>query len=137
MMDAPETELAYAVTDGEIAVNNLESSRQQSWSRFWRDPLRPGIAERVVEEEQCTLQFLGDPGALDRLGTLVNHLDRVDAESCRTALIHAQVASMGHRFAEAKSYLAKAAVSDGLVCCRKSPVLEHRSGLRNQIRSCA
>ena len=57
-----------------------------------------------------TAQFLGDLGALDRLETLVNQLARVDAESIRTALITAQVASMTHRFAEARSYLAQAEV---------------------------
>ena len=48
--------------------------------------------------------------ALDRLGTLVNQLARVDAESMRTALITAQVASMTHRFAEARSFLAQAEI---------------------------
>ena len=110
MIEAPEVDLVLPVTDGDIAVNNLESARQQSWSRFWRDPLRPGIAEYIVEQEQLTAQFVGDLSALDRLETLVKHLDRTDAESPRTALIHAQVASMAHRFADARSYLAKAAI---------------------------
>jgi tetratricopeptide (TPR) repeat protein len=105
MIAAPEIDLAYPLTDGEIAVNNLESARRQSWTRFWRDPLRPGIAEYIVEQEQLTAQFVGDVGTLDRLDTLVHHLHRVDAESPRTTLIHAQVASMVHRFAEAKRYL--------------------------------
>jgi tetratricopeptide (TPR) repeat protein len=105
MIESPEIDLVYSLTDGAIAINNLESSRQQSWSRFWRDPLRPGIAEYIIEQEQLTLQFVGDPGALDRLDSLVNHLDRVDPEAPRTALIHAQVASMAHRFAEAKRHL--------------------------------
>jgi tetratricopeptide (TPR) repeat protein len=109
MIDAPEIDLAYPLTDGQIAFNNLESARRQSWSRFWRDPLRPGIAEYIVEQEQLTLQFVGDPGALDRLGELVNHLDRVDEEAPRTALIHAQVASMAHRFAEARGCLEEVA----------------------------
>ncbi len=111
MIEAPEIDLVYPLTDGDIAVNNLESARQRSWSRFWREPSRPGIAEYIVEQEQLTAQFLGDLSALDRLETLVNHLDRVDAESPRTALIHAQVASMAHRFADARGYLAKAATA--------------------------
>ena len=45
VIDAAGTDLHYTLTNGDIAVNNLESSRQQSWSRFWRDALRPGIAE--------------------------------------------------------------------------------------------
>lgn len=111
MIEAPDIELVYPPTDGEIAVNNLESARQRAWSRFWRDPLEPGIAEYVVEQEQLTAQFVGDSSALDRLAMLVDHLDRIDAESARTALIHAQVGSMAHRFTDARSYLAKAAVS--------------------------
>lgn len=115
MTEAPGLNLVFPLaTDGEIAVNNLESARQQSWSRFWRDPSRPGVAECLAEEEQCTLQFLGDEGALDRLGTFINHLHRVDGESPRTALIHAQVASIAHRFADAKGHLAKAATSTDL-----------------------
>jgi tetratricopeptide (TPR) repeat protein len=105
MIEAPEIEFVYALTDGDIAVNNLESARRHSWSRFWRDPLRPGIAEYIVEQEQLTAQFVGDMGALDRLDTLVHQLDRVDPESARTALIRAQVASMAHRFDDAKRYL--------------------------------
>jgi Nucleoside H+ symporter len=79
-----------------------------SWSRFWRDPLRSGIAEYIVEQEQLTARFVADLSALDRSEALVKHLDRTDAESPRTALIQAQVASMTHRFADARSYLAKA-----------------------------
>ena len=105
MIDAPEIDLAYSLTDGDIAVNNLESARRHSWSRFWRDPLRPGIAESIVEQEQLTAQFVGDMGALDRLDTLVQCLDRVEAESPRITLIRAQIASMAHRFAEAKRSL--------------------------------
>jgi hypothetical protein len=40
VIDAAGTDLYYTLTNGDIAVNNLESSRQQSWSRFWRDALR-------------------------------------------------------------------------------------------------
>jgi tetratricopeptide (TPR) repeat protein len=105
MIPVPDFEPTYPLTDGEIAFNNLESARRHSWNRFWADPLRPGIAEYIVEQEQLTLQFVGDPGALDRLEQLVNYLDGVDADSPRTYLIHAQVASTAHRFTEAKRYL--------------------------------
>jgi tetratricopeptide (TPR) repeat protein len=108
MIEASEIDLAYPLTDGDIAVNNLDSARRNSWSRFWRDPLRPGIAECIVEQEQLTAQFVGDMGALDRLASLVQCLDRVGAESPRTTLIRAQIASMAHRFAEAKRYLDEA-----------------------------
>jgi hypothetical protein len=96
-------------TDGEIAVINLESARRRSWTLFWHDPQRLGVAELIIEQEQQAAQFLGDLSALDRLGTLAAQLTHFDARSGRTALIHAQVASMAHRFSEAKSYLAKAA----------------------------
>jgi tetratricopeptide (TPR) repeat protein len=98
------------VTDGNIAANNLESARRQSWSRFWQDPQRPGIAESIVVQEQFTAQYVGDLGALERLDALVGQLDRVGADEMRMALIHAQVASMGHRFAQGRAYLAQAEV---------------------------
>jgi tetratricopeptide (TPR) repeat protein len=110
MIEVPEIDLTYPLTDGDIAVNNLESARRHSWSRFWRDPLRPGIAECIVEQEQFTAQYVGDLSALERLDTLVEQLDGVGADEIRTALIHAQVASMGHRFAEARDYLAQAEI---------------------------
>jgi tetratricopeptide (TPR) repeat protein len=109
MIAAPDHVLDYPLaTDGDIAVINLVSAREQSWSRFWQDPRRPGIAEYIVEQEQLTAQYVGDLTALDRLETLVNQLDRVSAGSMRTALIHAQVAAMAHRFAEARDHLTQA-----------------------------
>jgi tetratricopeptide (TPR) repeat protein len=111
VIEASKLEITFPpATAGDIAVINLESSRQQSWSRFWDAPLRPGIAECIVEQEQFGVQFLGDFGGLDRLESLVNQLARLDNESMRTALINAQVASMAHRFAEARDYLAQAEV---------------------------
>jgi tetratricopeptide (TPR) repeat protein len=98
-------------TDGDIAVINLQSARQQSWSR-WQAPQREGIAEYLVEQEQMTLQFLSDADALDRLGDLVQQLVRADAEPIRTLLIQSQIASTTHRFAEARGYL-KAAEARG------------------------
>jgi hypothetical protein len=109
MIDAKEIAIAFPpATAGDIAVINLESARQRSWSRFWHTPQRPGIAEYIVEQEQLTVQFLGDYEGLDRLETLANQLVRVDEASMRTALIHAQIASLGHRFAEARDHLAQA-----------------------------
>jgi tetratricopeptide (TPR) repeat protein len=105
MIDTPVTGIPTALTDGEIAVVNLNSAGARSWNLFWRDPLRAGIAENLVEQEHLTAQFVGDLTALDRLGTLVQHLDRIDERSPRFALIRAQVASMGHRFADAKMFL--------------------------------
>ena len=115
MIAAPDHVLDYPLaTDGDIAVINLASARQQSWNRFWQDPQRPGIAEYIVEQEQLTAQYVGDLTALDRLETLVNHLDRMSAGATRTALIHAQVAAMAHRFAEARDHLTQAEASGAL-----------------------
>ena len=50
----------FRTTDGEIAIANLNSARLRSWSRFYQDPQRPGIAETVLENEQLTAQFAGD-----------------------------------------------------------------------------
>src|SRR5262245_465318 len=57
-------------TDGEIAVINLESMRRRSWSRFYEDPMRDGAAEFVIENEQLTLEFVGDISALERVELL-------------------------------------------------------------------
>jgi hypothetical protein len=98
----------FYTTDGEIAVVNLGSARARSWQRFFQDPLQPGLAEIVLEQEQLTVQFVGDLSALDRLDSLANQLVQLDAGSARTALIRAQVASMMHRFSDARHYLAQA-----------------------------
>src|SRR5271170_350441 len=106
MIDSSTLEMDFPLaTAGDIAVINLESARQQSWSRFWQSPQREGIVEHIVEQEQMTLQFLSDASALDRLDDLVQQLVCVGAEPTRTALIRAQVASTTHRFAEARGYL--------------------------------
>ena len=105
MIEVPEIDLSYVLTHGDIAVNNLNSARERAWSLFWRDPLRAGIAECIVEQEQLTAQFVGDLSALDRLETLLRNFDRTEERSSRTVLIRAQVASMAHRFAAAKSHL--------------------------------
>ena len=109
MIAEPDHVLYYPLaTNGDIAVINLASARQQSWSRFWQDPERSGIAEYIVEQEQLTAQYVGDLRALDRLETLVNQLDRVSAGSIRTELLHAKVAAMAHRFTEARDHLTHA-----------------------------
>lgn len=102
------------VTDGTIAVINLESARLQSWSRFWRAPEQPGIAEIVVERELLTAQFCGDQGALDRLETLVSQLVRGNPEAAQTSLVAAHVACATHRFAEARINLAQAMATRGV-----------------------
>jgi tetratricopeptide (TPR) repeat protein len=95
-------------TDGEIAVINLESARQRSWNRLLADPLREGVAETVVEQEQLSAQFVGDVQALDRLEALVRRLAQVERASARAALIQAPLAAMMHRFADARHFLAQA-----------------------------
>jgi tetratricopeptide (TPR) repeat protein len=108
-MEAPGLERECPpATDGEIAVLNLESGRQQSWSRFRRLPARPGTAELVVEQELLTAQFVGDFGALDRLEMLVDEVSGAEPEGGRAALIAAQVGGATHRFAEARLALARA-----------------------------
>jgi tetratricopeptide (TPR) repeat protein len=100
----------FRTTDGEIAIANLNSARLRSWSRFYQDPLRMGIAETVVEYEQLMAQFASDFSALDRLESLVEQLVPLDASSPRTGLIQAQVASMLHRFSDARRHLAQASL---------------------------
>jgi tetratricopeptide (TPR) repeat protein len=107
-------EMCRPVTDGEIAVVNLESARRRSWDRLLADPMAAGVAERIVEEEQLTLQFRGHPGALDRLEMLADYLRRLDPDSARTALVQAQIASTAHRFADARRHLATAKRDRGL-----------------------
>ena len=108
MIETADHDLCRPVTDGEIAVVNLDNARRRSWDRLARDPLGAGTAERVIEEEQMTLQFMGDVGALDRLEALGNYLGQLDAASARTALVQAQVASTAHRFADARRHLERA-----------------------------
>jgi len=97
-------------TDGEIAIINLESARRRSWTRFFADPARDGTAETVVEHEQLTLQFVGDVSALDRVALLATQVAQAGMASARAALIQAQVASMAHRFADARHYLSQAEI---------------------------
>jgi tetratricopeptide (TPR) repeat protein len=99
-------------TDGEIAAINLESARRSAWARFAQDARRPGAAEAVVDQERLAAQFLGDLDALDRLETLASQLARVD-DSPSATLVQAEVASTVHRFGDARSHLARAALMDG------------------------
>ena len=98
----------FCTTDGEIAVTNLGSARTRSWRRFCENPMQSGIAETVIEQEQLTAQFVGDVSALDRLESLTEHLVQLDPSSARTALIQAKIASMAHRFSDARHYLTQA-----------------------------
>src|SRR5450631_3081377 len=124
MIDATDIERDLPrATDGNIAVNNLQSATHGSWSRFWRAPERPEIAELNVEQEQLTAQFVGDLEAFDRLEMLVRTLVGVAPDAGRTALITAQVACGTHRFVEAKVALAQA------VACGAAPDATDRLSL--------
>ena len=63
---------------------------------------------KPFEHEQLTAQFVGDLSALDRMEALAEQLGQLDASSARTVLIQAQIASMLHRFSDARHYLAQA-----------------------------
>jgi tetratricopeptide (TPR) repeat protein len=95
-------------TAGDIAVINLQSARAGAWSRFWQAPARPGLAENIVELEGLALAFLGDCSALDRMTLLVEQLSRMDGGAIRSMLLKAQVASVAHRFTEARRCVAQA-----------------------------
>jgi tetratricopeptide (TPR) repeat protein len=107
---APELDSAKPITDGEIAVINLESARRRSWSRFFEDPTRDQVAETVVEHEQLTLRLVGDVFALDRVELLAAQFVQADTASARAMSIRARIASMAHRFSEARRYLAQAEI---------------------------
>jgi hypothetical protein len=104
---------ALQTTDGEIARINLESARCASWNKFFAGPLREGTAESVIEHEQVAAQFCGDGSVLDRVEFLAAEVVKADPVSWRTRLIQAQVASMAHRFADARHYLAPVDALEG------------------------
>jgi tetratricopeptide (TPR) repeat protein len=101
-----------AATDGEIAAINLQSARCGAWATFAQDQRLPGVIEAVVDQERLAAQFLGDLDALDRLEVLAAQFARAD-DSPRAELVHAMVASTLHRFADARSHLARAASMSG------------------------
>jgi hypothetical protein len=109
MNEMPGLDMVFApATDGEIAIINQDSTRQHAWSRFWRSPERPGLAEFIVEQEGVALEFFSDFAALDRLGSLAAQIALMEAQSPRATLIQAQVASMAHRFSDARQHLVQA-----------------------------
>jgi tetratricopeptide (TPR) repeat protein len=99
-------------TDGEIAAINLESARRGAWARFAQDPRLPGAAEAVVADDSLAAQFFGDLDAFDRLEVLAAQFARADS-SFRAALVHAEVASAVHRFADARDHLLRATLMGG------------------------
>ena len=95
-----------AATDGAIAALNHESARRRAWQRFAHAG-RDEDALAIVEAELVSAQFLGDVEALDRIEDLAR---RLDDETATRALVLARMASATHRFADARTHLAKAAV---------------------------
>lgn len=108
-MSAVEKHDSPRATDGEIARINLESARRAAWVRFACDARSPGVVEAVADNERLAAQFLGDLDALDNLQTLAFEFGRVD-DSFRAALVQTSVASMVHRFSDARQHLARAAM---------------------------
>src|SRR6267142_2292315 len=100
----------FQMTDGEIAIINLNSARLRSWSRFYQDPQHAGVAETVLEHEQLTAQFASDLSALGRMEACGEQLGQLDGSSPRTMVIQAQIASALHRFSDARHYLAQASL---------------------------
>jgi tetratricopeptide (TPR) repeat protein len=98
-----------AATAGDLAVRNHESFLDRCWYVWRRWPDRRGTAEQIVDEEHRRTQFLGDTSALDRLATLSSELRERQPSCPVTHLIAAQVASLVHQFAEARSHLTEAA----------------------------
>jgi len=95
-----------AATDGAIAAINHQSARRRAWQRFAHGA-REEDASAIVEAEIHSSQFLGDLDALDRIEELATRL--VD-RSAACALILARIASATHRFADARTHLANAAL---------------------------
>jgi hypothetical protein len=77
----------FQTTDGEIAVVNLNSARLRSWSQFYQDPKRSGVAETVLEHEQLSAQFASDLSALGRMEAFGEQLGQLDASSPRTLVV--------------------------------------------------
>jgi len=101
-----------SATDGDIAAINLESARRRAWARFAQDPHLPDLAKTLCDKECLVAQFLGDLDALDRLETLATQFARAD-NSFRAVQLHAGVASIVHRFDDARRHLARAARMGG------------------------
>jgi hypothetical protein len=83
------------------------SARRRAWARFAQDARHPGVAEAIVDKERLAAQFLGDLDTLDRLDALASQFACEDG-SFRAALVHAEVALIVHRFADARGHLARA-----------------------------
>jgi tetratricopeptide (TPR) repeat protein len=78
--------------------------------------------ERILDEEQLKAQFLGDTTALDRLAALAQRQCRSYPELASTHFIAARVATIAHRFADARAHLAAAEA-------RGAPVAQTRRAL--------
>ena len=131
MIESLDLAMDFApATAGDIAAINLDSARRQSWSRFWRAPERPGIAENIVEQELLTAQFVGDLTAFDRLESSWISSRAPIRKAAQTRLVAAQVACATHRFAEARVNLAQAVARGAPSDACRAPFAKPPSGHR-------
>jgi tetratricopeptide (TPR) repeat protein len=98
-----------AATAGDLAVRNHESFLDRCWHVLRRWPDRKGTAEHILDEEHRRVQFLGDTSALDRLVTLSSELRGRQPSCPETHGIAAQISSLLHQFADARTHLTEAA----------------------------
>jgi len=69
----------FVLTDGEIAVLNLESARQRSSSNFYQNPVQTGVAEVVIEHEQLFLNPCGRAALTSRSPLAAGGSGRIEA----------------------------------------------------------
>ena len=119
-----------AATDGALALINHESMLDRCWQTIDQNPDRLGIAAQLIDEEYRRSHFLGDTGALDRVLTLSDTLRRQCPASSEAYLLAAQVASLVHKFDEAKRYVAEAKTlgADGQSLLRQEVSIDHATG---------
>lgn len=119
-----------AATDGALALLNHESILDRCWQTIERYPERMGIAAQLIDEEYRRSHFLGDASALERLLVLSDTLLQQSARSGETYLLAAQIASLVHKFADAKLYLVQAndLAADAQSVLRQQLSIDHATG---------
>jgi TPR repeat protein len=119
-----------AATDGTLALINHESILDRCWQTIDLHPDRLGIAAQLIDEEYRRSHFLGDAGALARLLVLSDTLLQQSARSGEAYLLAAQIASLVHKFAEARLYLVQAndLAADAQSVLRQQLSIDHATG---------
>ena len=119
-----------AATDSALALINHESILDRCWQTIELHPDRLGIAAKLIDEEYRRSHFLGDAGALDRLLVLSDTLLQQSARSGEAYLLAAQIASLVHKFADAKLYLVQASdlAADAQSILRQQLSIDHATG---------